>query len=1127
MILHRLTYHYRLALLSALLPICSLVAAADQLPSSPLYKIGVDHSGIFQITADQLADMGLDGDISQVAVYGYGGFDGRDFDLTAGPQGLPEVPTLLTDDGRLLFYGHGPVRYTISTPNPNASPVPVYVATAAYNSYTQSGYYFVGKSASPRRVQPAAAASATGKRLATHVSVQGYHPRTTNNARAGVYFMGDNIATMPDKRLKLTFATPDMATTYTWFTYNTRAAIKADAPALTITPGYGANPTAKRLTTISGAYIYGDYERRFDASSFCALYNRTLWGTEFSYTVSAAGMQRAAYAALEQFMFCYNRNNTIPADNTPLTMYYPSLVAGDGIVLTGATDGTTVWDVTDHLNPVSLAGTLQSGTLDLTVSTPRTATSTVVAFDPAGQQAAVNAVGPVTLSRLDMMPVPQMVIVTAPDYRQQAERLATLHREHQGLTVAVVEPYEIYNEYSSGARNPYAIRRFMKSLYDRDPLTLRHLLIVGASTYDPAGLTSDIDCDNSHVVTYEIENFVSQGTESKNFCTDSFFGMLEDNDIPADHLMAATMSINVGRLPAIRPDQVKGYVDKVERYLTCPPTADIRSHALVVSDYGDDNGHLEQALQVSDTIRTCLAPHAVVTHALSALLPHKTDGVSTMTTRITDALNTGVGFMTYSGHANPSCMGSAKDMFFNRNNASSLTNRNMPLIMLSTCYTMGYDRDENGIGEVLALNAGGGGIGVIGAARSVQMSYNQMLNLSLVYRYFKADGTMYLGDIFRQARNSLFSRREGDASSLAINTAAYNYAGDPALPLYCHTHDMTLQADADITPLSANTVTGRILGADGETDTAFNGTVLLNLFAPERTDPTKHDLAGCNAIDVTHRETIVATVTAPVTGGVFSTLLHCPEVTEPGQGYRLMAHATATDTPQRAVTYMDGLTVTPVGDAELDDGNAPVIESLYIDSPAFREGDITGSDITVYATVIPSSAGLSRVSSIDRSNYLWVDGKRYTVLGSHLSTLDDGTVTLAYPVAALTDGTHTLTLSVADNAGNRSSASVTFSVVSADAGLTLLFDDETATGSTVIDIVHPYNDTPAGRLVIEDTAGNTVLSIQNVTFPYTWNLTDSDGKRVPDGRYTARAMVSCGHRHAATPPAPIIVLTDD
>ena len=81
-----------------------------------------------------------------------------------------------------------------------------------------------------------------------------------------------------------------------------------------------------------------------------------------------------------------------------------------------------------------------------------------------------EVVGEVASSNLHGLEQRDMIIISAPSLVQQAERLAVAHREKDGLTVEVVTPEAIYNEFSSGTPDATAYRRLMKMFYDLVPL---------------------------------------------------------------------------------------------------------------------------------------------------------------------------------------------------------------------------------------------------------------------------------------------------------------------------------------------------------------------------------------------------------------------------------------------------------------------------------------------------------------------------------------------------------------------------------------------------------------------------------------------------------------------------------
>ena len=1092
-----------------ILTISMLLCSPQTHAVSRLYKIVVDSTGIYQITPEQLNAMGYSS-ADGVTIYGYSAAALQKFNFNeAAPDApMPEVPSMITDDGRLIFYAEGPeVVVPIS--------VTSYLYTSLeFNSAEKSSYYFIAPKHNASRVTTSDT-EANGSTLTTHTSALVYHPMVTNPAKSGTNLLGDDITKLPDGTLEIKWPTVDMCQS-SRINLRLRGAIKARTPRLNYTIG----STSKTMSTISGVANNNDYDIFYDVSDFKTTSLTVASPTDESIlTVSYQADGQVAYAAVEQATLTYQRNNIMPADGSPLTMLFRQLLHGTTISLSDANASTVVWDVTDPHKTVSLPAKFDNDqTMAAISSVDGNPFSRLVAFDPNGRLANVRLCGSVETGRLAEMAVPELVILTAPAFRTQAERLADMHTTLQGMSVAVVEPMEVFNEYSSGAASPYAIRRFMKSLYDREPGKLKHLLIIGPSTYDPCGrLTGSADSE-TQIITYQIENINYQGNGAKNYCTDAFYGMLDDDNTP-DNIISARMSINVGRISGLNESLIKAYVDKAYKYMTEAPTVDARSHAIVIGDYGDRNGHTNQAQAIADSIQNKWAPHSTVNRLMLALYNDKSIPLDKLITQ----LDRGVGYVAYSGHGSPTSIGS--NMFFKRSSASLLNNTTYPFVMLSTCFALSYDRQENGVGESLLYQANGGAIAAVGSGRSVQMNLNQYLNIAVGREYFTLTDKAYIGDIFRLARNSIMTRYS--SNELAINTSCYNLLGDPALPIYPHTHEIQVDTDDSfrIRPLSTNTISGTVTTSDGLTDTSFNGRIIVNLYAPESVEYTTNDPSGTPSIDITRRGELITTTSGSVINGLFSLQVNCPEVTFPGNGHVLTAHAISTDGKESAVTSVTDLNVVDLdSDADLAGPASPVIESLYINTPGFRDGDIVDGTPTLYATIAPSPAGLPTVAMLGLPMYVDVDGRRYNNLSNAIRYDADGNATLVCRLDELTDGTHTATLVVSDNAGNHTSSSCKFQTITGNATVNIVTNTDTATETVDINLEHALTDEPTGRLIIENARGETVMTRSDTTFPYSWDLTDSNGNQVPDGRYTLRAILKSGQLHTATPPATVVVI---
>ena len=79
-------------------------------------------------------------------------------------------------------------------------------------------------------------------------------------------------------------------------------------------------------------------------------------------------------------------------------------------------------------------------------------------------------------------------LIISRDYLfSEAERLADYHRENSGLTVAVVNIEEIYNEFGSGSPDLTSIRDFIRFLYQNatsDDSRIRYVCLFGDASFD-------------------------------------------------------------------------------------------------------------------------------------------------------------------------------------------------------------------------------------------------------------------------------------------------------------------------------------------------------------------------------------------------------------------------------------------------------------------------------------------------------------------------------------------------------------------------------------------------------------------------------------------------------------------
>ncbi len=133
-------------------------------------------------------------------------------------------------------------------------------------------------------------------------------------------------------------------------------------------------------------------------------------------------------------------------------------------------------------------------------------------------------IGTVANQNLKDANVPDLVIVSPPAFREEAERLAELRRQHDGLRVQVVTPRQIYHEFSSGRQDVSAIRNYMKYLYDTDAAQLKYLLLFGKCSYDYKNYLPN---NTNFVPTYESRNSLHP---IFSYSSDDYYAFLEDSE---------------------------------------------------------------------------------------------------------------------------------------------------------------------------------------------------------------------------------------------------------------------------------------------------------------------------------------------------------------------------------------------------------------------------------------------------------------------------------------------------------------------------------------------------------------------------------------------------------------------
>ena len=1087
----------------------SYYTSSSRLASGHWIRIKVRHTGMQEISHEQLRQLGFDNP-EAVTIYGYGGvlLTPNEFSSSL-PDDLPPVPTLHTA-GKLIFYGESDVRNDLASTETSINIV--------RNAYATAGCYFISDSGTQAYDMPVITYNPDHNTVRDyHTSIHVSEEELDCPAKAGTTFFGADI-TAPTYSHTLTVEDP-YATTATL-----RYAFAANAGSLT-TLAFNF-PDDAPLSSSYSARAEGIYRSDLKYYTTGAGYHtfRLRRSDDQSYTITPNLRSSAniAYAAIDYLGILYRRHNDFTGKaSLRLTVFSPT--SSMALSLTGISPTTQAWNVTDPLNihRHEIHSTESDGTAMISVGAQRSGNAAYIElFDPEQTLLQPEIIGTVQNQDLHALDVPDLLIVTTPALRHHAEQLAKLHRSHQDMTVHVVDCQEAYNEFSSGTPHPMGIRRLAKMFYDRNPDKFRYLLLYGGGSFDNRALLMPTE---DYLITYQCESSSEMNDASTAYCSDSYFGMLADS-YSHQTIYYQPMSVAVGRIPALNSSDAAVVNAKIRRYLENPPLNQAINRMLLMADAGDGNSHLLQVEDIADTIAVH-SPGSTLIKAYNSLYPLSDNNTNAKAARatISSALTSGVKFMTYCGHGNPDYI--SFENYYQKSHVMTQKCGFLPLVMMSTCDLFSFDRTNTDMGSAFIYSPEGGAIGLVAAGRTVYQDKNQDLATAFAREVSNPAPGAMTGDMFRNARNSAVGYAIANRSrSLAINCMCYNFGGDPALPLYTPQYSIALDSDTpSAAPLTPFPLSGRITDAQGGTVNSFNGTISLAVYGAPRSVNT-YPRRGDHAIELTLDEDLIAEITAEVTDGRFSIPIVLPQPERTTATLRMSLYATAGDSSTAACHISDIPLKNTDPSSAINDVTAPVIASMYLNSPDFTDGDCVGDSPVFHATLLPDASGFNTMSTgIGGIRLSLDDASSLTDLTSFFHLATDGSASIGLPLESLPDGRHSLRLSVADNAGNTAIRSISF-IVRGETAASLTVEEYPAKTEATVSLTHAFPDTPYGRLVIEDQMGTAVFTTDNPSFPFIWDLCDNDGNRVSDGEYSIYAILKAANRYGSTPRTRIVVI---
>ncbi len=499
--------------------------------------------------------------------------------------------------------------------------------------------------------------------------------------------------------------------------------------------------------------------------------------------------------------------------------------------------GLQIWDITDRQVPRRQQYTLSGNTAEFGVATQNRLRNFIAFYDNPALPRPERAIGRIENQNIHGLTDLHMVIVYHPEFEAPVQQLAQHRRSFSGLDVATVRIDRLYNEFSSGAKDPTAIRDLARMLYTRSPDKFRYLLLFGDASFDPRNITNSTDNLDFVPVFQTYQSF----SPIFSYPSDDYMGLLSDNE--GGDLRGA-LDIAVGRITPRNLAEAQAVVSKIIDYDTHPKAlGDWRLRLLYMADDEDWNAHIRQA--------DLLAERAAATETWFNLEKVYFDAyrqVATSTEKripgAKAAINANVfrGCLVaqYIGHGGP--RGWAQERVLDNNDIAGWNNTHRyPLIITATCSFGGFD-DYTTLtgGEQALMKVNSGAVALFTTVRAVFINGNNALTDAVQNVLFERDpqGRYYaIGEILRRAKNALPPFMEDNARRFTL-------LGDPAmhlaLPDYrvrtTHINEKPFnpsQPDT-LSALMPVTIEGEVTDLNGQRLSDFNGRVFVTLFDKKR-----------------------------------------------------------------------------------------------------------------------------------------------------------------------------------------------------------------------------------------------------------------------------------------------------
>ena len=1096
-------------------------AAVNFAPSSRLntgkwVKVGIEQSGVYEISYQTLRDMGFSNPES-ITIFGRGGAQlSTNFTSAGGSvlysDELPEIPVFHHND-KVYYYGVGveKINFTISSKQYECGG---YFSAQPRNIYSKKGYYFISDTGSaPKMKQVSSNGVASLDEMSSGISFL-FHEEDLchNHTDSGQLFFGEKTThekPQVDWDIFLPGAIENASgAMHCHYYIDRKIAVElryglegAPDPVTTITTeSSSANFTAVTpevaSTTITGpvakAFVYCDPGDTITTTShvdhWTITYQRNI--PDLVGLNEKLKQDRISFPKLARNKSAKIR---IPGGASYMAMdiTYPTAPSILSVVPDGA----------DGLCKISHTGEMPQ----LVIFNPM-----VPQLQISGYTTDYTEIKNQNL-HAELAQGADLIIICTESLRESAERLADLHRNYDNMRVVVGTTNEIYNEFSGGVPDPMAYRAAVKMAY-QSAYSCKNLLLMGPLFADFRGVINEKDPEGGIIAYQSHPMNQSRGAMNVN----DFYGMMNDY-FSTSLLENQKVQVGVGILPVRYPAEADIVIDKVENFLNVKDHEYYMNLHTSIGGVGDNHTHDQQA----------------VSH--SAYLNNIDNGSSISTTIAIDAygykeaqrkffsnLNEGRYLATYYGHGGEYTLNREGDFFYS-SDVFKLRNKINPLMLFAGCTITNSDRGVHGIGSSVVTATPYGMLGSIVATRETWAGQNEEFVKQFYVSLFR--NGVYVSSPYHE-KNLTIGEVWAKMKTLSVynNELAYQLICDPAITIPVVNRNLqTESASYEATPGEYLEFSGYVplFNDVNSVDTEFNGTVVARLMEPAKIIRSTDICTGTNEkpLDVRYADTQLSMSAADVVDGKFTVRLFVPAESRQFIGETAYIHAVTYDAPRKIgagrrieCRFAD----TPEGSssAEMDNEAPEIIRFEY-------DNDLRALNVEVTDNFALSFADSPLVPTFQ----LYIDGINYPGASSMQPQITDSGRGFSknIPVVDLARGTHLAKIKVFDANGNVGYSELSFDYNPEASRFAIALEESAVAGYGTFTSI---GETPASAdILILDTNGMLVRRDRFDGSSYRWDACDNAGSPVAKGLYKAYIIETgnkSGKGHSATISVPVI-----